>query len=66
MKDEQSDPGGIWRLKQSANLRRITADAQPSDSFHERMAEHAASIMKGLMKVKAPKQAREALRTATL
>ncbi|THX32960.1 hypothetical protein D6D12_01803 [Aureobasidium pullulans] len=46
MKDEQSDPGGIWRLKQSANLRHITADAQPSDSFHERMAEHAASIMK--------------------
>lgn len=66
MKDEQSNPGGIWRLKQSANLRHITADAQPSDSFHERMAEHAASIMKGLMKVKAPKQAREALRTATL
>ncbi|KEQ88908.1 hypothetical protein M438DRAFT_362167 [Aureobasidium pullulans EXF-150] len=46
MKDEQSGPGGIWRLKQSANLRHITADAQPSDSFHERMAEHAASIMK--------------------
>ncbi|THY68270.1 hypothetical protein D6C86_09245 [Aureobasidium pullulans] len=46
MKDEQSNPGGIWRLKQSANLRHITADAQPSDSFHERMAEHAASIMK--------------------
>ncbi|THW67913.1 hypothetical protein D6D25_01529 [Aureobasidium pullulans] len=46
MKDEQSDPGGIWRLKQSANLRHITAVAQPSDSFHERMAEHAASIMK--------------------
>lgn len=47
MKDEQSNPGGIWHLKQFASLRRMIADAQLSDDSYERMTEHAASTMKG-------------------
>lgn len=46
MKDGQSNPGGIWHLKQFASLRRIIADAQLSDDPYERMTDYAASTMK--------------------
>ena len=46
MKDGQSNPGGIWHLKQFASLRRIIADAQLSDDSYERMTDYAATTMK--------------------